>query len=1157
MLERAAAVYDDPVASEFVWGMAYHWYGDARFETWPPRVEVPFQDRQQEGAVVKELKACAGFENVRRVADLQPEKHLLFTEGCQELGERPLATVLGDWKIAERYAMNIIADMNSGCEGWIDWNLVLNQEGGPNHVGNNCVAPVICDTSKDAVLYQPAFWYLGHFSRYIRPGAQRLLCSTTRDALEVTAYKNTDGGIAVVVLNQSEEPISFWLKVKEEGEQRATALLAPALQDAEAAERDIASRQTQESLIRSLTNSSNSFQSDDSQQVKDLQAKNQALEAALRSRDAQATQMIADCTDIDNQNQKRMTEFESELADAVKARKQAEDERDAVEVKAAGDKAKSASSLAAANEDRLKLEDRDRKAEARASEAQVELDAARFDLRQTKQREAAQIQHQEKAKELSDNRAEELEGLLNSANRQLALLRRDTSSLGNTATDRETSLQEQVDELIEERTQNRKDMSEARLELLGLKKKQAMQAIDQAKSPSELRQAHQAAGGGGGGRSRGRGRGKGASKGMLEIIEEEQEEEDGSVGLPARAAESLASECSSDCGDLDDLTNPDQSAQNDLLNKLLSELTVERKAKQDLRDDHAGQQAEQMEEIAQLQRQLAEAGLVQAAASAENFRLRDLGNQDRIKQLNQVDGLNVKVRELEETLFVEMKKQTDKEERQEMTNVELQEKVQLQAESLRISNLRLQDALQQRQTEAIRQLQEVNSLKLQLAMECKRNGRSSDDAWTADAKDGDPEVALCQRVKELEEERNLLLSKLEVQEVQHQVQLEDAYRDHASRLQEQRLKFEEQIAEIRSRYEQLLRQMPAQGQEDQINLPDNVDLSSSAASLVADESARDSDRPGNSAQSAIGASSDVSTPASQSTGGTLGTTVSEHLRSMIWAVLGLMPNAVAAQCTFEDLIIEKATARAGAIFSGLDLIGMSFFSLLQEKCTAAVIRRMMLVNQSMADSSQSDIPSFVAKTLGRFSVLGVAGQALDLVLSMAHLPADSPSASGPDGRHIILVMSEQQQQRRGGGVSVASSDICPSDSVSVGKRRPQFMSSDLQRSKLRASFFEADSRMSAVSGGHSSPRALCRRFCWMMAARRHGQVVSFVRFRRPSSGWARSCGTAPPQRSRSSNDSRKEKGCRNCEASWCQSARARRRRVCQTRGCRQAEVCPW
>mmetsp|Transcript_11015 Transcript_11015/g.26604 ORF Transcript_11015/g.26604 Transcript_11015/m.26604 type:complete len:950 (-) Transcript_11015:105-2954(-) len=876
------------------------------------------------------------------------------------------------------------------------------------------------------------------------------------------------------------------------------------LQDAEAAERDIASRQGQASSedrprsgikspaaarstadsrrsggerrsgspgfsgnrqapeipIRSHTDSSSSFHSDESQQIKDLQAKNHALEAALRSRDAQATQTIADCTDIDNRNQERIMEVESQLADAVKARKQAEDERDAVEVKAAGDKAKSASSLAAANADRLELQDRDRKNEANTAEAQIELEAVRWDLSQSKQRELAQTQHQERAKELSDYRIEELEGLLNSANRQLALLRRDTSRPGSTATDREMSLQEQIDALVEERTQNRKDMSEARLELLGLKRKQAMQAIDQAKSPSESRPANQAAGGGAG-RSRGRGRGRGAGRGMLEIIEEEDEE--GSVGLPSRAAESLASESSSDCGDLDNLTNPDQSAQNDLLNKLLAQMSVERKAMQDLRDDHAGQHAEQKEEIAQLQRQLAEAGVVQAAASAENIRLWDLGNQDRIKQLLQVDGLQVKVRELEETLFVEMKQQTDKEERQETTNLELQDKVQLQAESLRISNLRLQDALQQRQTEAIRQLQEVNSLKLQLAMECKRSGRSSDEAWTADAKDGDPEVALCQRVKELEEERNLLLSKLEVQEVQHQVQLEDAYRDHASRLQEQRMKFEEQIAEIRSRYEQLLRQKPVQGQEEQLILPDHVDLWSNSPSLAGDDS-------GNSAQSAIGVGSDVSTPASQSTGGTIGTSISENLRSMIWAVMGLIPSAVAAQCTFEDLIIEKATAGAGAIFSGLDLIGMSFFSLLQEKCNAAVIRRMMLVNQSMADSSQSDIPSFVAKTLGRFSVLGVAGQPRDLVLSMAHLPAGSPSASGPDGRHIILVMSEQQQRKRGGGISVASSDICPSDSVSVGKRRPHFMSNDLQRTKLRASFFEADSRMSAVSGGHSSPR---------------------------------------------------------------------------------------
>eukprot|EP00913_Durusdinium_trenchii_P021768 g20451.t1 len=225
MLERGAVMYDDPAAAEFVWGVAYHWYGDARYETWPPRTEVTFEDRQ-EGGEVKELRACSGFENVRRLADLRQDKHILFTEGCQELGGRDLASVLADWKLGERYSMNLIADLNSGCEGWIDWNLCLDEEGGPNHVGNTCVAPIICDTQRDEVLYQPSFWHLGHFSKYIRPGARRLLCSSTRDALEVTSFLNPDGQVVVVVLNQSEEDLGFWLKVRHAGSTKAVELIS-------------------------------------------------------------------------------------------------------------------------------------------------------------------------------------------------------------------------------------------------------------------------------------------------------------------------------------------------------------------------------------------------------------------------------------------------------------------------------------------------------------------------------------------------------------------------------------------------------------------------------------------------------------------------------------------------------------------------------------------------------------------------------------------------------------------------------------------------------------------------------------------------------------------------------------------------------------------
>merc|ERR1711879_927598 len=130
----------------------------------------------------------AGFENVRKVGEQFPEKHILFTEGCQELGGRPLADLLGQWKVGERYGMNMINNLNSGTEGWIDWNLYLDEKGGPNHVDNLCVAPIICNTQAGEVLYQAPYWFMGHFSKYIRPGSTRVSVSTSRDVLEVTAF---------------------------------------------------------------------------------------------------------------------------------------------------------------------------------------------------------------------------------------------------------------------------------------------------------------------------------------------------------------------------------------------------------------------------------------------------------------------------------------------------------------------------------------------------------------------------------------------------------------------------------------------------------------------------------------------------------------------------------------------------------------------------------------------------------------------------------------------------------------------------------------------------------------------------------------------------------------------------------------------------------
>ena len=188
LYERAKAVLDDPAAARYVWGTAFHWY------------------------------VTDTFDNVQRVHDAWPDKHLIFSEGCQEGGPH-----LGEWTLGERYARSMIQDLSHWTEGWVDWNLLLDETGGPNHVGNLCSAPILAHTSTGEVHYQPSYYFIGHFSKFIRPGATRLLSAGTSDQLEHVAFRNPDGLTAVVILNRSETQFRF--ELRHEGQ--AWSLAAP------------------------------------------------------------------------------------------------------------------------------------------------------------------------------------------------------------------------------------------------------------------------------------------------------------------------------------------------------------------------------------------------------------------------------------------------------------------------------------------------------------------------------------------------------------------------------------------------------------------------------------------------------------------------------------------------------------------------------------------------------------------------------------------------------------------------------------------------------------------------------------------------------------------------------------------------------------------
>jgi len=100
----------------------------------------------------------------------------------------------------------MINDFNSGAEGWTDWNILLDERGGPNHVGNFCMAPIHADTRTGKLIYTNSYYYIGHFSKFIRPGARRIVATPSRSMYLTTAFVNPDGTVVVVVMNPTSQP---------------------------------------------------------------------------------------------------------------------------------------------------------------------------------------------------------------------------------------------------------------------------------------------------------------------------------------------------------------------------------------------------------------------------------------------------------------------------------------------------------------------------------------------------------------------------------------------------------------------------------------------------------------------------------------------------------------------------------------------------------------------------------------------------------------------------------------------------------------------------------------------------------------------------------------------------------------------------------------
>ncbi|TNN72953.1 Glucosylceramidase [Liparis tanakae] len=179
----AKVVLNDIHAGRFIHGVAVHWYMD--------------------GLVPAEISLGATHH-------LYPEYYLFATEACAGWSPLDRGVKLGSWDRAEQYAHDILGDLNHYVVGWTDWNLALDQTGGPNWVKNFVDSPVIVDAQRDVFYKQPHFYSMAHFSKFLWEGSQRVgVASSQNTALEYSAFVRPDGSVVLVILNRSSSVIQF------------------------------------------------------------------------------------------------------------------------------------------------------------------------------------------------------------------------------------------------------------------------------------------------------------------------------------------------------------------------------------------------------------------------------------------------------------------------------------------------------------------------------------------------------------------------------------------------------------------------------------------------------------------------------------------------------------------------------------------------------------------------------------------------------------------------------------------------------------------------------------------------------------------------------------------------------------------------------------
>jgi glucosylceramidase len=207
--EWVDVMYEDENTSKYFAGTAIHWY-ESTYEVFPEVLQ--YAHKKAPNKYLIQTEACVDAEIPHWKDDAWYWKEEATDWGWDWANEKD-KYLHPKYAPVNRYATDIIGCLNNWVDGWVDWNMVLDRQGGPNWFKNWCTAPVIVDPEKDEIYFTPLYFTMAHFSKFLRPGAVKIGCTINSNDLLVTAVRNPDGTIAVVVFNPTSEKHTLEIKL--------------------------------------------------------------------------------------------------------------------------------------------------------------------------------------------------------------------------------------------------------------------------------------------------------------------------------------------------------------------------------------------------------------------------------------------------------------------------------------------------------------------------------------------------------------------------------------------------------------------------------------------------------------------------------------------------------------------------------------------------------------------------------------------------------------------------------------------------------------------------------------------------------------------------------------------------------------------------------